>query len=104
MTKKYRKLVRDKIPAIIKRTGRRPVTRVLDDKEYVEQLLEKLCEEINEFDEDRNAEELADVVEVLMALANALGISQQELKKVRNKKALQRGTFQKRLFLEKVVG
>lgn len=104
MSKKYRKLVRDKIPSIIKRTGRRPVTRVLDDKEYIEQLLEKLCEEINEFDEDRNAEELADVVEVLMALAKALGISQQELQKVRAKKALDRGTFSKRLFLEKVEG
>lgn len=100
--KKYNKLVRDNIPTIIKKSGRRPKTRILDDKEYVEQLFEKLCEEIDEFDEDRNVEELADIIEVLMALARTLGISQEELKEVRSKKVAIRGAFKKRLFLERV--
>ncbi len=100
--KKYNKLVRDNIPTIIKKSGRRPKTRILDDKEYVEQLFEKLCEEIDEFDEDRNVEELADIIEVLMALARTLGISQEELKEVRAKKVATRGAFKKRLFLERV--
>lgn len=100
--KKYNKLVRDRIPEIIKKRGQNPVTRILDENEYVEGLIDKLCEEVDEFDEDRNAEELADIIEVLMALASALGISQQDLKKVRDKKALARGGFKKRIFLERV--
>lgn len=100
--KKYNKLVRDRIPEIIKKKGQIPVTRILDENEYVEGLIDKLCEEVDEFDEDRNAEELADIIEVLMALASALGISQQDLKKVRSKKAVARGSFKKRILLERV--
>lgn len=100
--KKYNKLVRDKIPEIIQKQGQSPVTRILDDSEYVEGLMDKLCEEVDEFDEDRNVEEMADILEVLMALAGALGISQKDLLKVRQKKALTRGSFKKRIFLERV--
>ena len=100
--RKYNKLVRDRIPDIIKKQGQNPVTRVLDDNEYVEGLIDTLCEEIDAFDEDRNVEEMADILEVLMALANALGISQQELKRVRDQKAISRGGFRKRIFLERV--
>ena len=100
--KKYNKLVRDKIPEIIKKRGQQPITRILDDREYIEQLFEKLCEEIDEFDEDRNAAELADVLEVLTALAQALDISQKDLKLSRVKKARAHGVFKKRLFLERV--
>jgi predicted house-cleaning noncanonical NTP pyrophosphatase (MazG superfamily) len=100
--KKYNKLVRDRIPEIIKKQGQNPVTRILDDNEYVEGLIDTLCEEVDQFDEDRNVEEMADILEVLMALAQALGISQQELKHVRDKKAVSRGSFRKRIFLERV--
>lgn len=103
MSKKYNKLVRDNIPEIIKKRGAKPITRVLDDKEYIDQLFDKLIEEIDEFDEDRNAEELADIFEVLSALGSALGIKGDQLKKARLKKATTRGTFKKRIFLEKVV-
>ncbi len=100
--KVYNKLVRDKVPEIIKAKGKRPVTRILNDKEYVEALIDKLCEEIGDFDEDRNAEEMADILEVLMALAKALGIDQASLKTIRDKKAISNGSFNKRIFLEKV--
>src|SRR3989338_608412 len=100
--KKYKKLVRDKIPDIIESRGKKTVVRVLDDKEYLEQLMEKLGEEVDEFDQDRSVEEMADILEVLMALAETLGIKQSELKAVRDKKATERGKFKKRLFLEKV--
>src|SRR5690349_19458109 len=100
--KKYNKLVRDRIPEIIQKQGQNPITRILDNNEYVEGLMDKLCEEVDEFDEDRNVEEMADILEVLMALANALGISQQDLRKVREKKADMRGSFKKRIFLERI--
>jgi len=100
--KKYNKLVRDKIPAIIESRGQRVETRTLNDKEYLEQLVEKLFEEVDEFDEDRSVEEMADVLEVLLALADALGIRRTQLEAVRRAKATARGTFKKRLFLERV--
>lgn len=68
---KYGKLVRDKIPDIIKASGKIPVTRILDDKEYLEQLERKLDEEVAEFHESKSLEELADILEVVYALSEA---------------------------------
>jgi len=74
------KLVRDKIPEIIRAKGEVPSTRVADSAEYRELLLAKLSEEVQEFlASDGDPEELADVLEVVMALADGLGIGQKEL-------------------------
>lgn len=100
--KKYHKLVRDKIPEIIRARGQKPVIRILGDKEYVEHLIERLCEEVDEFDEDRSVEEMADILEVLMALAETLGIKQADIASMRTKKATARGGFKKRIFLERI--
>ena len=102
MSKKYNKLVRDKIPEIIKRKGLHPVTRTLNDKEFVETLIDMLCQEVDEFDQDRNVEELADILEVVMTLIGAMGVKQSELKAVRDKKIAANGGFKRRIFLEKV--
>ena len=73
---KYNKLVRDKIPSIITNNGEIPVTRILNDEEYKTELERKLYEEyqevINSNDKDR-LEELADMIEVIKALANLEG-------------------------------
>jgi predicted house-cleaning noncanonical NTP pyrophosphatase (MazG superfamily) len=98
----YNKLVRDKIPEIIQAEGKSLKTRVLDDAEHLEELLKKLGEEYEELKTDRNVEELADVHEVLLALADALGISHEELEKVRRDKAAKRGAFKQKIFLEEV--
>ncbi|HET7060408.1 MAG TPA: nucleoside triphosphate pyrophosphohydrolase [Candidatus Saccharimonadales bacterium] len=98
----YNKLVRDKIPDIIRADGKRLKSRVLDDAEHLEALLKKLEEEVAELAEARNTEELADVHEVLMALAGALKIEPEELEKVRLDKAAKRGGFQQKIFLEEV--
>lgn len=104
MSKKvYKKLVRDKIPEIIRVDGKRPKTRILNDSEYLEALLKKLQEECDELIEAKNVEELADVYEVLIALAAALGIKPDELEKVRKDKAAKRGGFQQKIFLEEVT-
>jgi predicted house-cleaning noncanonical NTP pyrophosphatase (MazG superfamily) len=67
----YRKLVRDRIPAIIQAEGRHPVTRGLDEAGYRQALLDKLVEEAGEAARASAADlpgELADVLEVLRAL------------------------------------
>ena len=66
---KYTKLVRDKIPEIITRSGVRPVTQVLDANVYQQELRRKLQEEVAEFIESENVGELADILEVVYTLA-----------------------------------
>ena len=63
------KLVRDKIPDIIRQKGRVPVTHVAEDDEYWDKLQDKLKEEVHEFLKDGEVDELVDVLEVVHALA-----------------------------------
>ena len=102
MRKVYNKLVRDRIPEIIQADGKRLKARILDDAEHMEELVKKLGEEYEEFKADRNVEELADLHEVLLALADALKIDHKELEKVRAEKAASRGGFKKKIYLETV--
>jgi predicted house-cleaning noncanonical NTP pyrophosphatase (MazG superfamily) len=100
--KVYNKLVRDKIPEIIEADGQKPKFRYLRKEEYLEALINKLGEEYEEFKADQNIEELADLQEVILALAEALNISPGQLAKAVSKKTLERGAFKKRIFLESV--
>lgn len=100
--KLYNKLVRDKIPEIIKVDGRECETLVVTEEEKYKLLEDKLQEEVNEFLEDKNLEELADVMEVLFGLANSLGYSEEELLKARDKKREERGGFKKGIVLKSV--
>ena len=93
------KLVRDKIPALIKKSGQKPVTRVLGQEEYHGCLEAKLDEEVAEFHADKNAEELADILEVVYALAETIGCSREELLQTYEKKHAERGGFHQRIFL-----
>ena len=65
MKTEYHKLVRDRIPEMIKKQGETPVLRILEEEEYLEALDRKLEEEIREYQEDKSLEELADVLEVI---------------------------------------
>jgi predicted house-cleaning noncanonical NTP pyrophosphatase (MazG superfamily) len=89
------KLVRDKIPDIIRAKGEVPSIRtVVGTEEYQRLLFAKLSEEVLEFiASNGDPMELADVLEVVMALADDLGIGQQELETLRAKKAAERGGF-----------
>lgn len=100
--KKYDKLVRDRIPEVIKASGKECVTEVVDDKKKYELLEKKLMEEVNEFLEDKNLEELADVMEVLFGLANSLGFSEEDLLAKRNEKKNERGGFKDGIVLKEV--
>ena len=92
------KLVRDKIPQIIIADGKKPITRILNEDEYLSELDKKLNEEIAEYQEDKSIEELADVLEVMFAICVARGYSVEELMNVRNSKRDKRGGFEQRIF------
>lgn len=95
----YNKLVRDKIPEIIRTQGETPNIRILEQEEYLRHLEAKLDEEVGEYHWDKNAEELADILEVILALAEANGCSKEELLAVYEKKHTARGGFRDRVFL-----
>lgn len=96
----YDKLVRDKIPDIIKQNNEIPFTHTADDDEYKEKLYEKLKEEVSEFIESDNVEELADILEVLREICDIKEISLRNLDSLRKKKRKERGGFDKRIILE----
>lgn len=95
----HNKLVRDKIPVIITAQGKTAVTRILDDAEYTHYLEAKLDEEAGEYHADKSPEELADILEVVFALAENLGCSREELLEIYRKKHDARGGFRDRVFL-----
>lgn len=98
----HNKLVRDRIPEIIERSGKTPHCRTLSHDEYLTELDRKLNEECAEYQADKSLEELADMLEVIYAIAEARGHSVTELEQVRAEKAAKRGGFKDRLYLERV--
>lgn len=97
----YNKLVRDRIPEIIKRDGKELVIRTAEEQEYEEALTRKLHEEVAEFLESPSAEEAADVLEVLLAICAHKDIDTSEFEQTRQKKAEERGGFKDRIILER---
>jgi predicted house-cleaning noncanonical NTP pyrophosphatase (MazG superfamily) len=98
----HNKLVRDLIPDIINASGRTCEIEFLEQRVYMEELRLKLQEEVAEYLNDSNLEELADVLEVLHALTKAHGCSWEELERVRAEKKSSRGGFEKKIFLKSV--
>ena len=94
------KLVRDKIPQIIIADGRTPIVRTLSDEEYLSELDRKLNEEVAEYQADKSLEEMADVLEVLLAICEARGHSVDELMEVRDKKREKRGGCRDKVYGE----
>lgn len=88
------KLVRDRIPEIIRANGEEPITYRAEPDEYRRRLRDKLVEEVDEFLTDGDPlEELADVLEVVYALAADLGADEARLDQIRDQKAAKRGRF-----------
>ena len=101
------KLVRDKIPALIEKSGDHPITHVLPKQAYIRELKQKVVEEADEVSRAKTPgeifTELADLTEVLSALIKALGISEKEVVKLQRSRRISRGGFEKRLYLESVA-
>ena len=91
--KRINKLVRDRIPDIIKSQGREPIVKQLGRDKFIEALNDKLTEEVEEYFEDRNIEELADITEVVLSLAMLQGYDEDEFFKVIEKKRYEKGSF-----------
>lgn len=101
--KTYNKLVRDKIPEIIKNNGANAVnTKILNDEEYLKALNTKLVEELNEYLSSGEIEELADLEEVLRAILDAKSTSYSDFEEIRINKVNKRGAFKNKIFLESV--
>ncbi len=78
----YNKLIRNKIPQIIKANGKTPTTRILPEDEYIKELCKKTQEELTEYLEadttEHKLEELSDLLELINALAEHEGTTLEE--------------------------
>jgi len=103
-TKIIKKLVRDKIPEIILKSGRTPKITVLNDTEFNEALLEKVIEEANELVKAQTPEEvlneLCDLQELIIVVAKNNGFTFNDVENCRIKKLNERGGFEKRYLSE----
>ena len=98
-TKKYNKVIRDKIPEIIADSGKKYDLKQLDDASFLAEIEKKLIEEVNEYAESKDVEELADLLEVIYRISELRGVNSDELDEIRKDKAEKRGRFANNLFL-----
>lgn len=102
----YGKLVRNNIPDIIKRNGEIPITKILTDEEYYQELELKLIEEVKEVinskTDEEFIEELADVIEVILAMGSFKNITLEDILKEADIKREKRGGFSEKIYLENV--
>ena len=101
-TIKYNKLIRDKIPEVIGKSGKKAIVEKVEGNQLLELLNKKLYEELDEYNESGEIEELADLVEVVGAILEHKGISIDEFDEIREKKNILRGRFKEGLLLLEV--
>jgi len=98
----YDKIIRDGIPEIIKKDNRKYDIEKVTDEVALEYLKKKLTEELEEFYENDQIEELIDIMEVIEAIATKKGVSFDKLLKIKEEKKKKRGGFEENLVLKKV--
>ena len=97
----YDKLVRDNIPQIIENSGNKCEVEIVSDEIALDYLYKKLQEEVDELIEDKNLEEIADVVEVLFAIGKKYGYSEEDILNKRSEKREKSGGFEDNIVLKK---
>jgi len=111
MEKRVGKLVRDRIPELIRKSGALPSARFMDEDEYKRELLYKLIEEAEELrraayfknDKEGITKEAADLLEVFETIIKEFGLSTEKIKQEQKRKRAKKGGFLKRIFLESVM-
>jgi predicted house-cleaning noncanonical NTP pyrophosphatase (MazG superfamily) len=99
----YDKLVRDRIPEIIKLSGKQYTIEYCNsDNELKRRLVEKLNEEGEEFLENYDNAELADLLQIIYSLIEISGCKLEDIEEIMNKKQAARGSFTKGIILKKV--
>jgi superfamily II DNA or RNA helicase/predicted house-cleaning noncanonical NTP pyrophosphatase (MazG superfamily)/HKD family nuclease len=105
----YQKLVRDRIPEIIRNHGKNPRTRILGQAEFKEAVAAKIIEEVHELYREWKQcnskgilKESADLLEILLAALNEYGFTLDDLLAMRQKRETDRGGFKQKIFLERV--
>lgn len=99
MTENNSKAVRDFIPEVLKLSGKECIVRELSDSSFLPELEKKLEEELKEYLESKEIEELADLLEVIYRIAELRGSSKAELETIRQRKKQEKGGFEKNLLL-----
>lgn len=92
-------MIRDRIPEIIRLSGRKCVVNKLSDFSFLPELEKKLKEELKEYLESKKLEELADLLEIIYRIAELRGSSKDDLDALRLRKKEEKGGFEKNLFL-----
>ncbi len=95
----YNKAIRDKIPEIIRASGKDCDVKTLSDEDFLIEMEKKLLEEVHEYGESGSIMELADVLEVVYSIASLRRVDKEKLETLRVDKLKERGGFQKNLFL-----
>lgn len=99
----YNRLVRNKIPQIIEADDKEVIYEILSTDDYMTMLDDKLGEEMMEYQDSKDVEKLADILEVVYSIARLKGVSRSELEEMRQKKAEQKGDFSDKIFLKEVI-
>ncbi len=103
---KYNKLIRDRVPEIIKKDDAMPKVSRLNHAKFVKELKKKIIEESNELQMAKSRKsllnELSDILEILMSIAKVEKLDWKSVENKRKRKKLERGGFDKKLFLEEV--
>ncbi|WP_256295792.1 nucleoside triphosphate pyrophosphohydrolase [Haloarchaeobius salinus] len=100
--REYDKLVRDRIPEVIRENDETPVTHTVEGEAYRERLREKLVEEATEFRADPSAAELGDVLDVVAAIREAETIDEGKIQRKRRAKLDEHGGFEDGVVLDRV--
>ena len=98
----YNKAVRDRIPEIIERDGKKPIIVALDDDEFLKELEKKLREEIDEYLRSKKIDELVDIEEVILRIIELRKVTGDNFTAMRIEKKREKGGFDSNLYLKEV--
>jgi predicted house-cleaning noncanonical NTP pyrophosphatase (MazG superfamily) len=96
----YDKLIRDKIPEILKNKGIKFQSHVANDDEFIYKLHQKLLEEATEFKNDPNIEEYIDVLEILDTIKKTHNFKNDEIIITKRNKKNNKGGFKDKIILD----